>query len=127
MGKKTAARKAWLRPRLRVMCGKEIALGPGRVELLELIRQTRSLRAAAERMDISYMRAWQLVQYTNRCFREPLVEVTRGGRAGGGAKLTKTGVRVLKLYRQMESQCHKAVRKTWSELERRVGKRHSSG
>src|SRR5436190_23585764 len=98
MGKtKSATAKSSVRPRLRIMCGSEIALGPGRVDLLEFIRETGSLRAAAERMGISYMRAWQLVKYTNRCFNTPLVEVVRGGKTGGGAKLTKTGQSVVVL------------------------------
>src|SRR5262245_9762785 len=99
MGKTSASGMAWLRPRLRGMVGSEIALGPGRVDLLELIQETGSLRAAAERMGVSYMRAWQLVKYTNRCFGEPLVKVMRGGKAGGGARLTESGRRTLTLYR----------------------------
>ena len=85
MGRKPQSTKAvCVRPRLRVMWGSEIALGPGRVELLELIGQTGSLRAAAARMGMSYMRAWNLVKSTNHCFSRPLVEATRGGRAEPG-------------------------------------------
>ncbi len=114
--KKSPNEKAWLRPRLRVMLGREIALGPGRVDLLELILQTGSLRAAAERMGISYMRAWHLVRYTNRCFSEPLVAVVRGGKSGGGAKLTNAGRQILLLYRRMDNQCHRAVKASWHDL-----------
>src|SRR5262245_19297631 len=112
--RKSARRKASLRPRLRVMVGNDIALGPGRVGLLELIHQTGSLRAAAERMGLSYMRAWQLVKYSNAYFTEPVVEVIRGGKTGGGATLTDTGRRILRIYRQMEKQCHRATNASWS-------------
>jgi len=98
------------------MVGSEIALGPGRVDLLELIHKTGSLRAAAQEMGISYMRAWQLLKYTNRCFSKPLVQVVRGGREGGGAKLTDAGRRTLAVYRQMERQCHWAIKTGWSDL-----------
>jgi len=100
----------------------EIALGPGRVQLLELIHKTGSLRAAAQCMGVSYMRAWKLIKETNDCFDRPLVEVTRGGKSGGGAKLTKTGRQTFALYRQMEKQRHKAVKATWSDLQKLLRK-----
>jgi len=119
MNKKKPARgKAWLRPRLRVMIGSEIALGPGRADLLELIHKTGSLRAAAQRMGVSYMRAWKLVKLTNRCFSQPLVEVVRGGRSGGGARLTNAGRRTVALYRRMETQCHRAVKSNWGNMQK---------
>lgn len=111
-----------LRPRWRLLCSGEIALGPGRVDLLELIGQSGSLRAAAERMGMSYMRAWQLVKYTNDCFREPVVEVVRGGKTGGGAKLTGYGKKVIALYRRTEVQSLKAVEETWRELRKLLRK-----
>jgi molybdate transport system regulatory protein len=114
--KKSAGQKHCVRPRLRVMCGSEIALGPGRVDLLELIGETGSLRAAAERMGISYMRAWNLVRYTNRCFSEPMVEAVRGGKAGGGAELTDAGREVVALYRLMEKESQRAVKQSWVKL-----------
>jgi molybdate transport system regulatory protein len=113
---KSVAHEVQVRPRLRVMWGKEIALGPGRVELMEFIRETGSLRAAAERMGISYMRAWNLVKLTNRCFIAPVVEASRGGQTGGGAKLTEAGKEVIELYRQMEKESQRAVKQPWAEL-----------
>jgi molybdate transport system regulatory protein len=114
--KKPAGKKVGIRPRLRVMQGKDIALGPGRVDLLEFIGETGSLRAAAKRMGISYMRAWKLLKLTNRCFSEPLVEVVRGGKTGGGAGLTQRGREAIDLYRKMEKQCLDATRKEWKSL-----------
>src|SRR5881394_1429122 len=94
-----------LRPRLRVLWGEEIALGPGKVDLLALVADTGSIRDAAERMGMSYMRAWKLIQTMNACFKEPLVETARGGRAHGGTLLTETGRKALALYQQMEANC----------------------
>ena len=105
-----------LRPRLRVEKGKEIALGPGKVELLEQIAETGSIAEAAERMEMSYMRAWKLVKTMEACFREPLVEARRGGSTQGGAKLTKAGAEVLKLYRRMDKDCKRATKQAWGEL-----------
>src|ERR1044071_430279 len=116
--KKSANSEAWLRPRLRVMVGEEIALGPGRVDLIELIHKTGSLRAAAKRMGVSYMRAWKLIKSTNPHFSEPIVEVVRGGKTGGGARLTREGQRILAMYRRMENECHHAMESNWRRMRR---------
>src|SRR5438105_5517842 len=85
----------------RVYCGDEIALGPGKVELLGHIAKTGSISESARRMAMSYNRAWLLVRTMNRCFKEPLVLASRGGDKHGGAELTKSGRDVLRLYRQL--------------------------
>ena len=105
-----------LRPRMRVLCGEDIALGPGKVDLLTLVGQTGSIREAAERVGMSYMRAWKLIKTMNACFREPLVAAVRGGRAHGGATLTETGRKALELYQKMESDCLEATKQGWKEL-----------
>ncbi len=103
-------------PRLRVLCGAEIALGPGKARLLQGIADLGSLSAAARELDMSYMRAWRLVHTMNACFRAPLVELSRGGREQGGALLTPTGLRVLALYREMELRSRDAIDLPWREL-----------
>jgi molybdate transport system regulatory protein len=105
-----------LRPRLRVLSGDEIALGPGKADLLEAIGRTGRLGAAAEELGMSYMRAWKLIAMMNRRFRRPLVAYARGGRAHGGASLTKTGERVLSLYREMERSSLEASAASWRRL-----------
>jgi len=102
--------------RLRVLCGKEVALGPGRVDLLEHIDRTGTLRAAAAAMGMSYMRAWTLMKSLNDQFRKPLVVRVRGGKAGGGAVLTDTGKEVVMAYRRMERQSQAAIQSEWKEL-----------
>jgi molybdate transport system regulatory protein len=109
-----------VKARLRIMSGEEIALGPGKVELLGLIAETGSLRQAAARMDMSYMRAWSLVRLMNASFRLPLVEAVRGGRTGGGAQLTPEGREVLALYHGMEQAAQRAAAQGWARLRRRL-------
>jgi molybdate transport system regulatory protein len=111
-----------LQTRLRIRVGTEIALGPGKAELLELIHQTGSLAEAARRMGMSYMRAWTLAQTMNRCFREPAIRTSRGGKQRGGAHLTDTGRRLLTLYQQMETECLAATRTTRRKLRALVKK-----
>jgi len=67
-------------------------------------------------MGMSYMRAWNLVRYTTRCFSQPLVEATRGGRSGGGATLTETGRDIVATYREMERKSQRATRQDWARL-----------
>src|ERR1039457_2143191 len=119
MAKKSkAARKISLRSRLRVLSGDDIALGPGKVELLALVEETGSIGEAAARMEMSYMRAWSLIQTMNACFKEPVVQTVRGGSERGGAKLTETGRRALKYYSRMERASLKAIQTDWQALQK---------
>src|SRR5256885_15408579 len=98
-----------VRPRIRVFHGEEIALGPGKVTLLEAIERTGSLAEAARSLGISYMRAWHLLQTINACFKEPLVQSSRGGSKHGGAALTEAGRTVVAAYRRMEAESLRAL------------------
>ncbi len=89
--------------RIRLMQGDEIALGPGKADLLKAIHEHGSISAAARRMGMSYRRAWLLVDTMNRCFREPLVLSAAGGSQGGGASLTPHGEEVLSYYEKMQA------------------------
>ena len=113
--------KSSLLPRLRIVSGKKIAFGPGKAELLALLAETGSIGEAAKRMDMSYMRAWSLVQTMNDCFQEPLVESARGGNRHGGARLTETGRQVLRLYQKMEAASLKASKKDWASFQKLLG------
>jgi molybdate transport system regulatory protein len=88
--------------RIRILFGDTTMLGPGKADLLEHIRDTGSIAAAGRAMSMSYKRAWMLVEEMNAAFRDPLVESTRGGARGGGARLTGTGAEVLAHYRKLE-------------------------
>ena len=87
--------------RLRILSGSSIAIGPGKADLLDAIAATGSISAAARRMGMSYRRAWLLVRTMNDCFRQPLVEAAKGGKEGGGARLTDLGDKVLTRYRRL--------------------------
>ena len=98
-----------LEPRIRILLGSSIAIGPGKAALLEAIGETGSIAAAGRRMGMSYRRAWVLAKTMNACFREPLIEAAKGGVGGGGARLTAMGREVLRLYRAMEDHATTAV------------------
>ena len=95
--------------KLRVMYGTEIAIGPGKAELLEAIAATGSISASAKQLGMSYRRAWLLVDTMNRCFREPVVASATGGTGGGGAQVTAFGHRVLASFAAMRSRVDRAL------------------
>ena len=114
MGKKRTAPQ--IHPRFRILCGPDIAIGPGKAELLDHVQETKSIARAAKRMKMSYMRAWTLIKTMERCFKRPLVRAARGGSKGGGASLTETGQKALTLYHRLETESLQATQATWSEL-----------
>ena len=103
-------------PRLRVLLGASIAIGPGKAELLDAIGRTGSISAAAREMGMSYRRAWLLVEAINAAFVEPLVSTATGGSGGGGAQLTDFGRSVLDRYRRMEQRAATAVAREFEEF-----------
>ena len=105
-----------VRPRLRVYHGDEIALGPGKVDLLEAIEKAGTLAGAARRLGMSYMRAWKLLQTMNACFREPLVDTSRGGSGHGKATLTDTGRAALTSTAAWSAKAAQAIDPAWREL-----------
>lgn len=106
------------RPRIRIKAGKEIALGPGKVDLLEAIERTGSISAGARELGLSYRRAWDLVDTMNHCFKHPLVARVKGGKGGGGAQLTNEGRDALDHYRSMETKALKAIDPDWKTLQK---------
>ncbi|HZU54163.1 MAG TPA: hypothetical protein VFF77_09740 [Holophagaceae bacterium] len=104
--------------KIRVYAGEEIALGPGKADLLEAIGREGSISAAARALGMSYRRAWLLVDAMNRCFKEPFVSAGKGGANGGGASLTRSGARALARYRAMEEKAALAIRGDLAALRR---------
>ena len=95
--------------RIRILFGQEIAMGPGKLNLLKAILSTGSISAAARNMKMSYRRAWLLVDTMNRCFQKPLVIASPGGKGGGGASVTEFGHEVIGAYQNMEGKATTAV------------------
>jgi molybdate transport system regulatory protein len=96
---------------LRIDLDGEDRIGPGKIELLESIHACGSISAAGRAMDMSYKRAWDLVDEINRICRQPVVERQTGGKNGGGAMLTPFGTSLVARYRKIERDAASAVRK----------------
>ncbi|WP_316193611.1 winged helix-turn-helix domain-containing protein [Bradyrhizobium sp. SZCCHNRI1029] len=91
-------------------------IGPGKIALLENIERHGSISAAGRAMDMSYKRAWDLVDEINRVCRQPAVARQTGGRNGGGAALTAFGAQLVERYRRMERDAANAVKKDLAAL-----------
>lgn len=102
-----------LKLQIRILLEQNIAFGPGKADLLEAIARTGSISQAAKSMNMSYRRAWQLVDTMNQCFETALVETQTGGTHGGGAAVTALGQKVLQHYRQMEINARQALERDY--------------
>ena len=107
---------------VRIDLDTEGRIGPGKIQLLENIREFGSISAAGRAMDMSYKRAWDLVDEINRICRQPAVDRQTGGKNGGGAALTPFGESLVARYRRIERDAASAVRKELAALKREIGK-----
>ncbi|OPH84009.1 winged helix-turn-helix domain-containing protein [Nitrobacter vulgaris] len=101
---------------LRIDLDPECRIGPGKIQLLESIQTCGSISAAGRAMDMSYKRAWDLVDETNRICRQAAVARQTGGKNGGGAVLTPFGVALVARYRKIERDAASAVHKELEAL-----------
>jgi len=92
------------RVRVSIVFESGARIGPGKAKLLESIRDTGSISAAARDMGMDYKRAWTLLDSINQAFTEPVVTAAPGGARGGGAILTEFGAEVLERYRRIQEQ-----------------------
>jgi len=111
---------------VRIDLDAEGRIGPGKIQLLENIRKFGSISAAGRAMDMSYKRAWDLVDEINRVCRRAAVEPQTGGKNGGGAALTPFGASLVARYRKIERDAASAVRKDLQALKTDIGGRRKS-
>lgn len=105
---------------LRIDLDPEGRIGPGKVALLEQIAARGSISAAARQMNMSYKRAWDLVEEMNRLFGKPVVAARHGGRHGGGAELTAVGREVVSRFRAIERAAVKAASQHMAALQAEI-------
>jgi molybdate transport system regulatory protein len=105
---------------LRIYLDPEGRIGPGKIELLEKIAALGSISAAGRAMGMSYRRAWELVEETNRIFGKPVATRQIGGRHGGGATLTPLGLALVSRFRAIEAAAAEAAREHVAALQREV-------
>ena len=109
---------------VRIDLDTEGRIGPGKIQLLENIRACGSISAAGRAMDMSYKRAWDLVDEINRICKHAAVERQTGGKNGGGAVLTPFGTSLVARYRKIERAAASAVRKELVALRAEIAGRY---
>lgn len=97
-------------------------IGPGKIALLEAIRDTGSISAGARKIGMSYRRAWLLVDSINSAMGKPAVAAVMGGRQGGGAAVTLVGERIIEIYRSIEARARTSARDEFRAVEKIVRK-----
>jgi molybdate transport system regulatory protein len=108
------------RLKLSIVFNSGARIGPGKAALLESVRSTGSIAAAARAMGMDYKRAWLLIDSLNRAFDTPVVERAAGGVGGGGASLTPLGDELLDRYRGVEAAAAELAASDLDVLERRA-------
>lgn len=82
-----------------------ILISEGRIQLLKLIDCTGSLNKAAKEMNISYQKAWKLIDASNKVSKEPLIETHVGGNKGGGTVVTAYGKSLIESFEKINVAC----------------------
>ena len=112
---------------LRIYLDPEGRIGPGKIELLEKIASLGSIAAAGRAMGMSYRRAWELVEETNRIFGKPVPASQIGGKHGGGATLTPLGLTLVARFRAIETAIAEATRGDLAALQQEVDRPETAG
>lgn len=102
--------------RIRIRFDAQLAIGPGRIELLEGVQRTGSLAQAARDMKMSYRRAWLLMQNLNSALAGPASIAAKGGQRGGGATLTPLGRDLIRAYRRFEAGVTRECRQRFAQF-----------
>ena len=93
-----------LKVKVRIDFDDAHSVGPGKIALLERMRDCGSLSQAARELDMSYRRAWQLLDSLNTSFNEPVIVTSIGGKGGGGSEITQFGLTLIDSYRALEKE-----------------------
>lgn len=105
-----------LHPKLTVqLFTDEKCFGPGVAQLLSLVQEHHSLRAAAMSISMAYSKAWTIVKTAERELGFPLLRSTIGGKEGGGAVLTKDAERLLDSFKTYESELKAQAEQLFAE------------
>lgn len=111
--------------RFRVDLNSQCSIGPGKIDLLEAISSTGSIRQAAVAMHMSYRQAWLLVDSLNRSFSEPVTTSSVGGTGGGGVELTAFGADLVRRYRIAGRRIETLARAVFAPLAQKLAEKPS--
>lgn len=102
--------------RFRIDFGSKCSIGPGKIDLLEAVARSGSIRRAARDLGMSYRRAWLLIDSVNRSFSERSTHASVGGSGGGGVELTAFGAELVRRYRAVSRRIETVVQAEFADL-----------
>jgi molybdate transport system regulatory protein len=82
--------------------GEDYVFGEGAYELLEQIREKKSISAAAKATHMSYRYAWAHIKEIEEHLGESIVKTQKGGKHGGKTEITEAGLSLLKNYKRLK-------------------------
>jgi len=107
-----------IKSRIWIEADNKVLIGEGRVRLLKAIEETGSLSKAARSIQISYKKAWTMLDAVNKSAKNPVTESSTGGKGGGGAVLTTYGKELIKAFEAINKNC-------WEHLDSQIEKINS--
>nr|WP_060818236.1 LysR family transcriptional regulator [Caballeronia sordidicola] len=113
---RSASGRPEVRFRMRIRQADAVAIGPGKIDLLEAVREHGSISAAARSLGMSYRRAWLLIDELNGTLKTPATSSETGGSSGGGCVLTPVGEKIVRLYREIEEEAARSCSPQISSL-----------
>lgn len=91
-----------LQMKLRLTLSKETEFfGPDTYDLLQMIGETGSIRAAATKIGISYSKGWKMINKMEEEMGFHFLKRCNGGKDGGSSTLTEEGIEFLNKYHAM--------------------------
>ena len=94
-----------IKSRIWIELDNHVLLGEGRVHLLKAIQETGSLSKAAKALNLSYKKAWNLLDSVNKSSKKPVTINSTGGKGGGGAELTEYGISLIGVFDEINQNC----------------------
>jgi molybdate transport system regulatory protein len=104
-----------IKSRIWIETKEHVLLGEGRIRLLKAIEETGSLSKAAKTLQMSYKKAWHLIDAVNKAAKKPVTISRIGGKDGGGAQLTPYGKTLIRAFEDINKNC-------WKYLDEQVSK-----
>ena len=89
--------------------------GPGTLLLLNLTRETGSLKQAAQQMGVSYSKALKMIACIEDQLRYKVIESRQGGSGGGSSIITRNGIDLIKRYEAFEAECAELVEEVFKK------------
>ncbi|MSN95865.1 LysR family transcriptional regulator [Campylobacter sp. FMV-PI01] len=94
----------------------ELLFGKGKTEVLDVISQTGSIKAASEMLDMNYKKCWTHLKILEKNFNDTLFETKQGGGEEAGTRLKPKAYELMSAYKQLEKEIDEFANRRFKEL-----------